>query len=99
VEAVVLRIPEGRRGRRRGEPQVQPILVAGVQSGFPGRKPEAWTRWVLDGLGYDADLDVVDDLFPGSGAVTDVLCAPTLALAGSASVRPEPSSTKEADRG
>jgi len=36
----------------------------------PGAKPRAWTRWVLDMLGYDPDVDTVDDLFGGSGAVT-----------------------------
>jgi hypothetical protein len=30
----------------------------------------AWTRWILDALGYDAEVDTVDDLFPGTGAVT-----------------------------
>lgn len=33
-------------------------------------KPAAWTRWVLDALGYDPAVDEVHDLFPGSGAVT-----------------------------
>ena len=37
---------------------------------LPGSKPPAWTRWVLDMLGYDPDTDTVDDLFGGSGAVT-----------------------------
>jgi len=37
--------------------------------GFVGAKPPAWTRWVLDLLGYEADSDSVDDLFPGSGSV------------------------------
>ena len=37
---------------------------------LPGAKPKAWTRWVLDMLGYDPDTDTVDDLFGGSGAVT-----------------------------
>lgn len=37
---------------------------------FVGAKPEAWTHWVLDALGYDPEVDELDDLFPGSGAVT-----------------------------
>jgi len=36
---------------------------------LPGAKPRAWTRWVLDMLGYDPETDTVDDLFGGSGAV------------------------------
>ncbi len=38
-------------------------------SGFVGAKPDQWTRWVLDLMGYQPG-DEVDDLFPGSGAVT-----------------------------
>ena len=50
---------------------VPDVLRAGVQNrrGFVGAKPPRWTRWVLDLLGYDAETDTVDDLFPGSGAV------------------------------
>lgn len=78
LEAVIVRIPEGRRGRRGA--QVEPILTAGVSPGFTGRKPEAWTRWVLDALGYDPYTDTVDDLFPGSGDVAAVLAQPQLVL-------------------
>ena len=67
LEAVIVRIPESRRARRGH--QVEPFLQAGVQPGFPGRKPEAWTRWVLDALGYDSTVDELVDLFPGSGSV------------------------------
>lgn len=80
LEAVIVRIPEARRGRCGY--QVEPILRVGVQPGFPGRKPEAWTRWVLDALGYDPVTDTVDDLFPGSGAVSAVLAMPTLTFGG-----------------
>lgn len=38
--------------------------------GFPGAKPAAWTRWVLDALGYDPETDELVDLFPGSGSIT-----------------------------
>ena len=44
-----------------------------VPNGFAGSKPAAWTLWVLDALGYDPHADTVDDLFPGSGAVSAVL--------------------------
>lgn len=68
-EAVILYTPEGRRAVR-GPLQVSDVLKATVRyTGFPGAKPPEWTRWVLDAMGYDADIDTVDDLFPGSGAV------------------------------
>jgi DNA modification methylase len=35
---------------------------------FVGRKPQAFSLWVLDLLGY-LPGDTIDDLFPGSGAV------------------------------
>ena len=47
------------------------VLVAPFRaSGFAGAKPRAWTRWVLEMLGYDQESDTVDDIFGGSGAVT-----------------------------
>ena len=68
-EPVIVRIPEGRRASN-GAKVFPPdsISVGRLNNGFPGAKPRAWTRWVLDMLGYQ-DGDEVDDLFPGSGAV------------------------------
>jgi len=40
------------------------------RSGFPGAKPEGFTRWILDCLSYDPFVDAVWDVFRGSGAVT-----------------------------
>jgi hypothetical protein len=69
-EPVVVRIPEGRRSST-GQTMfpVDALNAAYVSDGFPGSKPPAWTRWVLDMLGYNPDTDTVDDLFHGSGAV------------------------------
>lgn len=39
---------------------------------FVGRKPAAFCRWALTLLGYEPG-DRVDDLFPGTGAMTAVL--------------------------
>ncbi len=39
-------------------------------TGFTGRKPETFVRWVVDCLGMEREDDFVD-LFPGSGAVTE----------------------------
>lgn len=71
-EPVILFPPRARRSRAAGGDrlvQVSDVLVCSPPgAGFPGAKPEAWTRWVLDAMGWEPD-DVVDDLFPGSGAV------------------------------
>lgn len=67
-EPVLLRIPSKRKGRNSG-PQTKDFLSATPQGvGFVGAKPPAWTRWVLDLLGYE-EGDVVEDLFHGSGSV------------------------------
>lgn len=68
-EAVIVYTPEGRRALK-GPLQVHDVLIEPAPArGFPGAKPARWTRWVLDALGYDADVDELHDLFPGSGAV------------------------------
>lgn len=68
-EPVIVFIPEERRGR--GGLRVADVLTCNApREGFVGAKPPAWTRWVLDALGYDPDTDELVDLFPGSGAVS-----------------------------
>jgi hypothetical protein len=68
-EPVVVRIPVGRRSSTGQKFFPVDALNAGLpRAGFAGAKPGAWTRWVLDMLGYDPDEDTVDDLFHGSGA-------------------------------
>jgi hypothetical protein len=42
---------------------------------FLGRKPAAYCRWVLDLLGFEPETDTIDDLFPGSGAMGNVVAA------------------------
>lgn len=73
-EPVVIRIPEGRRAAK-GHQQFprDAVTIGRDNAGFIGTKPAAWTRWVLDLLGYQAGDDTVDDLFPGSGAVSAAL--------------------------
>ena len=46
--------------------------TAGNAGRFVGAKPPAFTRWMLALLGAMPD-DTVDDLFPGSGAVTEAI--------------------------
>jgi hypothetical protein len=88
-EPVLVAVPPGRR--RVADltgPAVGDVFTAGHDAArgdlglrsFAGRKPLAWTRWVLAMLGWDAAVDTVADLFPGSGAVQRVLEQPPLAL-------------------
>lgn len=70
-EAVLVCPPLDRIPLQEGERQLHDVLsCAAPGSGFAGAKPRQWTRWVLDALGYDPDVDEVVDLFPGSGAVS-----------------------------
>jgi hypothetical protein len=71
-EPVIVRVPEGRRGHNSGE-RIKDHLVANPGRGnFRGAKPDEWTKWVLDAMGH-RDGDTVDDLFYGSGAVTQAV--------------------------
>lgn len=70
-EPVIIRPPHSRLSSRLLGGQLPDLLTAsGPRTGFAGAKPPEWTRWVLDALGYDAETDTVDDLFPGSGGVS-----------------------------
>lgn len=72
-EPVLFFIPEGRRDRSSGD-VMRDVLVSPIRArGFVGSKPKAWTMFVLDLLGYDPSTDSVADLFPGSGAVAEVV--------------------------
>ena len=74
-EPCIVRIPEGRKSGI-GFEGLNPrdcVTIAREYLGFTGSKPKAWTRWVLDMLGYDPEVDTVDDLFHGSGAVAKEL--------------------------
>lgn len=69
-EPVVVRVPEGRRAAKGAIPVPDSVRIPAPRNGFAGTKPPAWTRWVLDMLGYDPETDTVYDLFHGSGAVS-----------------------------
>lgn len=76
-EAVIVYTPEGRRA---GRGQYADVLIENApRIGFPGAKPEGWTRWVLDALGHELG-DVVVDLFPGSGSVGAALAQQAMPL-------------------
>lgn len=74
-EAVILYPPAGRRSNRGGVGATPDVLIAPAPRGFRGAKPAEWTDWVLAALTHDPAVDVVDDLFPGSGAVTSAVAA------------------------
>ena len=44
-----------------------------MRKGTPGAKPESFNAWVLDLLGFNAAEDRLDDLFPGSGGMTELV--------------------------
>jgi hypothetical protein len=67
-EPVLVLVPQGRRAHT-SRLALRDVLVCNAGSGFVGAKPAAWTRWVLDMLGYNPETDTIDDLFHGSGAV------------------------------
>ncbi|MGC4174329.1 helix-turn-helix domain-containing protein [Demequina sp.] len=68
-EPVLIRVPQGRTAHGTGV-AVDDALSAGLTAGgFAGRKPAAWTHWVLAMLGFNPDVDELVDAFPGSGAV------------------------------
>lgn len=72
-EPALVRVPDARAAHGAGA-GVDDVLTAGIRpGGFAGRKPEQWTHWVLTMLGYDPAVDDVEDLFPGSGAVSDAI--------------------------
>jgi hypothetical protein len=69
-EAVIVCAPRARRARPLTGQVPDLLTTPAPGDGFAGAKPRAWTLWVLDALGYDPAVDEVDDLFPGSGAIT-----------------------------
>ncbi len=70
-EAVLYKCPTWRRAVGTGQRTIDHLTAGHPTSGFVGSKPKAWTHWVLDLLGYQAG-DHIDDLFPGSGSITNV---------------------------
>jgi hypothetical protein len=72
-EPVLIKVPSTRKGWKSEAPRVKDVLTANpLRQNFVGSKPYEWTRWVLDLLGYE-EGDTVDDLFNGSGAVSEAL--------------------------
>jgi hypothetical protein len=79
-EPVLVRVPDRRRGRGTGPSVRDTYRSLPGSRNHVGSKPDGWTHWVLDLLGYDPETDTVDDLFPGSGAVTDAIATRQLTI-------------------
>ena len=64
-----------RRGGQAHMSRTDALLLASPtrQRGVVGAKPARWTWWTLDCLGYEPGEDEVEDLFPGSGAVSEAI--------------------------
>ena len=58
--------PPPEKGGEQTTPRDWIIAPITLKRGLTGAKPEKVCRWVLDMLGYDDDLDTIDDLFPGT---------------------------------
>lgn len=70
-EPVIFR---GGRKRERSQPTVRDWVAENItlKRGLTGAKPTAFVHWLLDVLNV-AEGDTVDDLFVGSGAVTEAI--------------------------
>jgi hypothetical protein len=71
-EPVIVKVPKERRGHGKGKSMKDHAIINPPQNGFIGAKPEGWTEWVLDAMGYQAG-DEVTDIFNGSGAVSQAI--------------------------
>lgn len=72
-EPVIIKTPEIRKGYTTKFARINDYLIESPpRNGFKGQKPKKWTYWVLDAMGVDKD-DEIEDLFIGSGAVTQAI--------------------------
>tara|TARA_R110000868_G_scaffold65361_2_gene195549 strand:- start:18 stop:596 length:579 start_codon:yes stop_codon:yes gene_type:complete len=71
-EPVLIQVPTSRKNYKSGKSMRDVLEAAPLRSNFIGAKPEAWTHWVLDALGYQ-NGDEVTDMFGGSGAVQNAI--------------------------
>lgn len=72
-EPVILR---GGRDMRHRRPMTRDWLSCAIamRKGLPGAKPKQFFEWVTAMLGYQTG-DTLDDIFPGTGGLADVLAA------------------------
>lgn len=71
-EPVIVR---GWRINNKRKPMVRDWLSCVPSRGkkIIGAKPEQFNKWILDLLNYDSSADTLDDLFPGSGGMTQLV--------------------------
>lgn len=65
----------GRRRTDKTELTVRDWVACPItlRKGLVGAKPAGFNRWVTNVLGYRHGVDTLDDLFPGTGGMADVL--------------------------
>ena len=65
----------GGRQIKNQRPMVRDWLscARSMRKGLVGAKPDAYNQWVLNLLGYDPHEDTLDDLFPGTGGMTNAI--------------------------
>jgi hypothetical protein len=72
-EPVLIKVPNNRRGWNSGLSRTSDVITINPpRVKFRGAKPVEWTNWVLDLLGYQKG-DTVDDLFSGTGSVSEAI--------------------------
>lgn len=55
-----------------------------MRKGLTGAKPAVVCEWILDLLGHDPATDTLDDLYPGTGVMGEVVASRTVSLFASA---------------
>ena len=71
-EPVLVRVPDKRKGWQVGERMSDVLTCNPPRVNFRGAKPQEWTEWVLNLMGY-SDGDEIVDMFHGSGSVANVI--------------------------
>ena len=67
-ESVIIKMIADRKGRNKGKHMRDYHIAPAPRKNFTGSKPESWTHWLLDAIGYQKGDEVID-LFKGSGSV------------------------------
>jgi hypothetical protein len=77
-EPVIIR--GGRVSSKDGAPVCRDHLSVPItlQRGLTGAKPQRFNRWILDMLGFIDGQDTIDDLYPGTGGMSQTLAAAPL---------------------
>ena len=73
-EPVIVKMPQSRKNYKSGKSCKDVLIAHPPRNGFVGAKPNEWTSWVMDAMGVQ-DGDIVEDLFIGSGKVSEVIAA------------------------